>query len=299
MRADTNDSNTNSTFEKVLKKVQEENFNIKFLKQVFDESANLLDYSAHTLHLSLDNYLKAPPRETDNLRNVVNKFTNELSSMIKDIRNSYDSIRTKVLSPFKTFATDYQKNSNKFSNTINTVLSELNEVKDKVNRTKDEYFKASSKTEKAETTLQMTIKSIEKGNFSFNDMIKMRTGKLVNKAIDEMVTLKEQAKKQFEIYKKATEEANALMGKRELYYNSLIESMVQLSQSRTSIKKSYLQKFVIIIESFFKKSLARLNSLALAVESINDKEDYLALKESVTNNDEIFSLMKCTEYISE
>eukprot|EP00826_Nyctotherus_ovalis_P063516 TRINITY_DN9316_c0_g4_i1.p1 TRINITY_DN9316_c0_g4~~TRINITY_DN9316_c0_g4_i1.p1 ORF type:complete len:208 (-),score=60.83 TRINITY_DN9316_c0_g4_i1:1109-1732(-) len=180
MQAELNGSkeNLNPTLGKILKKVQEENFNIRFFRQVFDESANLLDYASHSLHLSLDTYLKAAPRETDNnLHRVINAFTTEISGMIEEVASSYDTIRGTVLSPFRTFAADYHKNSNKVSDAITSVLSELDEAKERVSRTKDEYFRASSRTEKAETMLQMMIKSIEKGNFSFNDMIKLRTGK--------------------------------------------------------------------------------------------------------------------------
>lgn len=158
--------------------MHEENFNIRFLKQVFDESANLLDYASHSLRLSFDSYLKAAPRETDSsLHRAISAFTTGISGMIAEVASSYDAVRSAVLSPFRTFAADYHKNSNKVSDTISSVLSELDEAKKRVDRTKDEYFKASSRTEKAETALQMMIKSIEKGNFSFNDMIKLRTGK--------------------------------------------------------------------------------------------------------------------------
>lgn len=116
--------------------------------------------------------------------------------------------------------------------------------------------------------------------------------------VDEIVMLKEQVRQKYKAYKHATEEANSLMRKRELHYNSLTESMLQLSQSRVSIQKSYLQKYVGIMESFFKGGLAHLASMAAAVHSINDKDNHFVPKEAISSS-QMFSLMKCTEYISE
>ena len=172
--------NLNPKFAKAFQKLQEENFSINFLKQIFDDTANLLDYSAHSLHIGLDTFLMSTPISTDSdLNNVINAFGDELSGLINELKDSYNTIRDRVLSPFQIFATDYKKSRNKFADTINKLLLELEISKENVNKAKEEYFKAASKKEKAETTLKVMIKSIEKGNFSFNDMIKVRTGLLI------------------------------------------------------------------------------------------------------------------------
>ena len=113
--------------------------------------------------------------------------------------------------------------------------------------------------------------------------------------------MKEQKGKLFEEYKKSIEATNALIKKRKLYYNSLLEAMMQLDQSRAGYTKSLLAKYVAIIEKALRIFAERVSSIGVSVSNIKPETDlksFIGIRENTVQN-HLFNPMTCVEYDSE
>ena len=116
-----------------------------------------------------------------------------------------------------------------------------------------------------------------------------------------MLKLRVENKEKCEKYKKSVEATNALILKRQAYYNSLVETMLQLEQSRIGLAKSLISKYINLMERTAKIFAEKSNVLSASLASVRSEDDIRNFQASKANhsNNIAFSPTKFIQYDSE
>ncbi len=117
--------------------------------------------------------------------------------------------------------------------------------------------------------------------------------------VDEVLELKGQKDKLYEAYKKSVESTNALISKRKTYYNSILEAMIQLEQSKTAYAKSLLNKYVNLFDRILRTFLEKIANFGATLGTVKPELEAKGRLSPLNENSILFMPVKCVEYDSE
>ncbi len=171
------------SLEKLLKRVQDGSQGLRSLEQIFDSSTNVLDYASRSFGcVQLAGYLKSHCAGAESLYGSFKTVAAVLTQLSAEFGEGCQTLQQEVADPLQNYTEDYERNLARLTEEENRILSEISEGRRTVDASKDSYFRAASQLEKVQIALQTMISSIEKGNFSFNNMINPKTGKMTDRS---------------------------------------------------------------------------------------------------------------------
>ena len=110
--------------------------------------------------------------------------------------------------------------------------------------------------------------------------------------------MKGQTDKLYQGYTKSVEETNALIVSRKGYFSALVESMIQIEESRIGFVKGLIVKNLKCTEQIAQSYSEKIVKMEAAVAAIDSQADIQAFTRDsdLAGENPIFAAVKCTPY---